>query len=234
MADINPLEQWFYDIPVVTRYWTSAAVLTSVLVQCNFVTPFQLFLSLPKVYKRREYWRLLTTFLYFGRLDVDLLFHLFFLSRYSRLLEDSFVRARTADYAWLLFYGAVSLLALSPVTSIHFLGRPLSYALVYIWARRNPTIQLSFLGLFVFTAPYLPWVLLGFSLILHGEVPKDDLLGIVVGHVYYFFQDIYPRMYNGSKPLDPPQWWRRMFGELPTAPSETIQQPVVPEGIAAN
>lgn len=30
-------------------------------------------------------------------------------------------------------------------------------------------------------------MLLGFSLVLHGEVPKDDLLGIVVGHGMYFF-----------------------------------------------
>lgn len=103
--------------------------------------------------------------------------------------------------------------ALAPLFSIHFLGSPLSYALVYIWARRNPGVQLSFLGLFVFNAPYLPWVLLGFSLVLHNTLPKDDLLGIIVGHVYFFFMDVYPRMYNGSRPLESPGWWRRLFGE---------------------
>jgi len=29
---------------------------------------------------------------------------------------------------------------------------------VYVWSRRNPFVQMSFLGLFNFTAPYLPWV----------------------------------------------------------------------------
>lgn len=65
---------------------------------------------------------------------------------------------------------------------MHFLGSPLSFSLVYIWARRNPGVRLSFLGLFVFSAPYLPWVLLGFSLVLHNQIPKEDLSGIAVGH----------------------------------------------------
>lgn len=63
-----------------------------------------------------------------------------------------------------------------------FLGSPLAFSMVYIWARRNPGVRLSFLGLFVFNAPYLPWVLLGFTLLLNNSLPKEDLLGILVGH----------------------------------------------------
>lgn len=40
-----PLEQWFYEMPVCTRWWTTATVLTGVLVQCHIITPFQLFYS---------------------------------------------------------------------------------------------------------------------------------------------------------------------------------------------
>jgi hypothetical protein len=89
-----------------------------------------------------------------------------------------------------------------------FLGHPLSSTLVYIWARRNPDTRLSFLGLLVFTAPYLPWVLMGFSLVLHGTIPKDEIMGVVIGHVWYFFSDVYPPLHNGSRPFDPPMWWR--------------------------
>ena len=42
------------------------------------------------------------------------------------------------------------------------------------------------MGLLAFNAPYLPWVLLGFSLLLGHDV-TSDALGIAVGHVYYFF-----------------------------------------------
>lgn len=157
-----------------------------------------------------QYWRLLSTFIYFGPLNLDLLFHVFFLQRYSRLLEES-SGGSPADFSWLLVYAMSSLLLLSPFLSLPFLGSALSSSLVYIWSRRNPETRLSFLGLLVFTAPYLPWVLMAFSLVMHGIVPKDEICGVVVGHVYYFFTDVYPSLHGGHAPLAPPSWWRRLF-----------------------
>ena len=52
--------------------------------------------------------------------------------------------------------------------------------MVYVWGRRNAHVTLSFLGVFNFTAPYLPWVLLGFSVVLRSS-PVVDLLGMAVG-----------------------------------------------------
>lgn len=49
-----PLEQWFYEMPPVTRWWTVATVATSVLVQCHVVTPFQLFYSFRAVYVKSQ------------------------------------------------------------------------------------------------------------------------------------------------------------------------------------
>ena len=116
-----------------------------------------------------------------------------------------------------------------------FLGPALSSTLVYIWSRRNPDTRLSFLGLLVFTAPYLPWVLMAFSLVLHSIIPKDEICGVIVGHgmlflrfymdrivlitcqkVWYFFNDVYPSLHDGQRPLDPPGWWRRIFEGRPT------------------
>ena len=74
---------------------------------------------------------------------------------------------------------------MAPILSMAFLGSALSSTLIYIWSRKNPDTLLSFLGLVVFKAPYLPWVLLCFSLVMHGTVPKDEMCGIVVGHSTY-------------------------------------------------
>ncbi|KAH7957813.1 hypothetical protein HPB52_023149 [Rhipicephalus sanguineus] len=54
-----------------------------------------------------------------------------------------------------------------------FLGHAFTTMLVYIWSRRNPYFRLNFFGLINFQAPYLPWVLLGFSLILGNSVIVD-------------------------------------------------------------
>lgn len=74
-----------------------------------------------------------------------------------------------------------------------FLAPSLAFMTVYIWSRRNPDTLMSFLGLFPFYAPWLPWVILGFGMLL-GQSPVFDLLGIFVGHVYYFFCDVYPKI----------------------------------------
>lgn len=49
-----PLEQWFYETPICTRVWTTATVVTSVLVQCGIITPFQLFYSVRAVLNKSQ------------------------------------------------------------------------------------------------------------------------------------------------------------------------------------
>lgn len=104
------------------------------------------------------------------------------MSRYSRQLEESSFRGQTAEFAWLTLFSATSLLLLSIITEIAFLGPALSSSFIYIWARRNPGVRLSVLGLFVFPAPYMPWFLIGLGALLNRHVPKEDLCGLAVGH----------------------------------------------------
>lgn len=96
------------------------------------------------------------------------------------MLEES--AASVAHFSWLLAYTCATLLTIAPVFSQAFLGTTLSSTLVYIWSRRNPDTRLSFLGLLTFKAPWLPWVLVAFNVVLHGHWPKDELCGIAVGH----------------------------------------------------
>ena len=145
------------------------------------------------------------------------------MTRYSRLLESA---STLATFSYLLAYATTALLTLSTVapkwlglSNTPFLSSALSSTLVYIWSRRNPDTPLSFLGLLVFTAPYLPWVLMLFSLLMHGSVPKDEILGCLVGHVYYFFADVWPGIYEGSRPMEPPEWWVRLFERRRTGDS---------------
>lgn len=49
-----PLEQWFFETPVCTRWWTTATVVTSILVQCHILTPFQLFYSYRAVFHKSQ------------------------------------------------------------------------------------------------------------------------------------------------------------------------------------
>ena len=152
-----------------------------------------------------------------GHTGLDFLFHMFFLARYCRLLEEGAFRGRTADFLYMLLVGAALLTCVAPFVHIQFLGSSLAFMLVYVWGRRNAQVNMSFLGLFNFSAPYLPWVLLAFSYVL-GSSPLVDILGIGAGHTYYYLADVYPRL-SGRHPLATPRLLRWLLGEhLPPAP----------------
>ena len=50
-----------------------------------------------------------------------------------------------------------------------------------------------------------------FHFVVHGQVPKDEILGVVVGHIWYFFSDVWPGLHDGQRPLAPPSWWVRVW-----------------------
>jgi len=118
---------------------------------------------------------------------------MYFLIRYCRLLEDNSFRGRTADFVCLILYGGIAITLIAPFVNVPFMGSALTFMMVYIWGRRNEFIRMNLFGLFPFTAPYLPWVLLTFSFLLGGSTTVD-LIGIAVGHIYYFLDDVYPEV----------------------------------------
>ena len=143
------------------------------------------------------------------------------------MLEDSSFRNQTADFIYMLFLGMISLLIIGPFLRINFLGSALTFMIVYIWARRNPYVQINFLGVFNFTAPYLPWVFLGFSFAISNTIPINDFLGIVIGHIYYFLQDVYPKN-TGRYILKTPFLLKRLV-DGQTNDSNAEQSPLISE-----
>jgi len=180
-------------VPPVTRAYLSLCFLTTAGCALDVISPFSVYFNSSLILYRLQLWRLVTNFFFFGSLGLDFVFHMFFLARYCRMLEEGSFRNRTADFFWMLVVGAVLLLCAAPLVNIQFLGSSLTFMMVYVWGRRNAHVQMSFLGLFTFSAPYLPWVLLLFSSML-GASPLVDALGMGAGHVYYYLEDVYPRL----------------------------------------
>lgn len=220
MAQI--VEDWYKQMPVITRSYLTLSILTTVGCALEVISPYHIYLNSDKVIRHFQYWRLFTNFFYFGRLDLDFLFHMFFLARYCKLLEETSFRGRTADFFYMLFFGGSLLtgivllggmfqLVSESLAKILFLSNSLTFMMVYVWSKRNPHVHMSFLGLFTFTAPYLPWVLLGFSIIV-GSSPWVDLLGMSAGHAYYFLEDVYPLM-TGRRLLKTPGFIKALFPE---------------------
>eukprot|EP01087_Luapelamoeba_hula_P020212 TRINITY_DN6858_c0_g1_i1.p1 TRINITY_DN6858_c0_g1~~TRINITY_DN6858_c0_g1_i1.p1 ORF type:complete len:237 (+),score=36.14 TRINITY_DN6858_c0_g1_i1:155-865(+) len=227
------LEEWYKSIPVVTRTYLTLCALTALAVHLEFVSPLALYLNFNQIAKNYEYWRLLTTFLFFDYFGLNFLFHMYFTVQHSRRLEESSFRGRTGDYFFLFLFGAVCLIsiqyfmylfpAFAPKNMLLFLAPSLSFMIVYVWSRRNRNVRMNFLGLFTFTAPYLPWVILGFGYILHQQAIYD-VLGIAVGHVYYFLEDVYPEI-TGRRLLKTPGFIKQLFGQQQDVPDMVVRQP---------
>ncbi|TDH13224.1 hypothetical protein EPR50_G00055150 [Perca flavescens] len=126
------------------------------------------------------------------------------------MLEEGCFRGRTADFVFMFLFGGIAMTLFGLFANVFFLGQAFIIMLVYVWSRRHPLVRMNFFGLLNFQAPFLPWVLMGFSLLLGNSIVVD-LLGISVGHMYYFLEDVFPNQPGGRKLLMTPDLLRAMF-----------------------
>ncbi|KAI6014661.1 Der1-like protein [Pisolithus marmoratus] len=212
------IEAWLWQVPPITRAWLALAVAMSLAVQCQVVTPLQLYFSFKSAFTNAQPWRMLTTFFYFGPISLDFVFHLFFFMRYSRMLEESSFANKKADYFWLLFVSSIMLLLLSPLFNLPFLSSSLAFVPIYVWSRRHPSIPISLFGIFTISAPYLPLALVLFSWVISGtwKAAAGDLIGCAVGHIGWFVRDVWAReMMGGSSVLgEAPETLKRIMGDI--------------------
>ncbi|KAJ3119309.1 Derlin-2 [Physocladia obscura] len=207
-----PLEEWWYEMPIITRTYVTLALATTLACQLDLVQPYLLHFSYDLVFRGGQYWRLLTSFLYFGSLSIDFVFHMFFLVRYLRTLEEGYFRGRTVDFAWMLLLEMASIIVCAQ-----------SKVYDYVLTQNNssdphanilPKIKLDSISkLSAHIHPHLPlvakeptsaitffWALcdkrclfaMGVSWIF-TDITRRDLVGLLVGHVYYFLDDVWPR-----------------------------------------
>jgi Derlin-2/3 len=201
-----PVNHRYKEIPIISRVYLTGSFLVSAACALQYIHPLNIYFNL-KLIMAGQVWRLVSNFFFFGEFSLDFVFHMYFLVRYCRLLEEGSFRGRTADFLYMLILGAISLLLMAPFMGKagYFLGSSLSFVMIYVWGRRNEHVRMNFLGLLPFTAPYLPWVLLAFSLVV-GNSAMSDVMGIVVGHVYYFLEDVLPKVAEIRR------WsWRRVL-----------------------
>ena len=143
------------------------------------------------------------------------------------MLEESSYRGKTSGMVWLYLVCAAMLLFvdwlcwLAPVPIIAsntpmFLGPSLAMSIVYVWSRRNPNMRMNLLGFLNFNAPWLPWVIIGLESLVSQSVNWFDLVGVAIGHVYYFLSDVYPPL-SGRRLLQTPRFLEALLDAPPAA-----------------
>ncbi|KAK8550439.1 hypothetical protein V6N13_118957 [Hibiscus sabdariffa] len=211
--------EFYKSLPPITKAYGTICFLTTVASQLGLYRIETIALIHELVFSEFQVWRLLTNFFFLGNFSVNFAIRLLMIIRYGVQLEQGPFQRRTADFLWMMIFGALSLLVLSfiPILRGAFLGISLVFMLVYIWSREFPNAQVNIYGLvalkvgivfllivtifgsasvsaYVTTitqAFYLPWAMLALDVIF-GSPLAPDLMGIIAGHLYYFLTVLHP------------------------------------------
>ncbi|EDV18822.1 uncharacterized protein TRIADDRAFT_51239 [Trichoplax adhaerens] len=87
---------------------------------------------------------------------------------------------------------------------------PMVLSVLYVWCQVNRDVIVQFFFGTQFKAMYLPWVFAIFNIVIRGS-GKDELIGIFVGHVYFFLVFKYPQEYGGRQLIGTPSFLYRYF-----------------------
>ena len=205
----------FNESPKITKILVLSSFSLSILVWSGLINTLDIYLNFYLIIHKLEVWRILTTFLYFGEFNLNLILHMFIFFRDSKILEKKIFQGNSADYLYFILFCMIFLLLLSPITKSLFLSTSLNFAMMYYWGRKSKMTNVEFMGVFTFRAPYLSIFYLMISFLLGYEY-KELIIGIIVGHVYYFLKEIFPRIkgVKGIKLLETPKIVQKMCDVL--------------------
>ncbi|KAL8489699.1 hypothetical protein ACS0TY_025552 [Phlomoides rotata] len=182
--------EFYNSLPPITKAYGTACLLVTVAVQIGLLHPGLIaYLSIFDF----QVWRLITNFFFLGKFSINFGIRLLMIARYGVQLENGPFQRRTADFLWMILFGALSLLVISAIPYFWspFLGVSLVFMLLYVWSREFPNANINLYGLVTLKAFYLPWAMLCLDVIF-GSPIVPDFLGIIAGHLYYFLTVLHP------------------------------------------
>lgn len=196
-----------------TRMWLTATVGISLLARFGILPPSLLILN---QYKLLQLWRPMTAVFFYPlnpNTGFNFMLNCFFLYNYSLRLETDHFKQKPGDYLYLLFFNWILCVIIGLVVQLPILMDPMVLSVLYVWCKLNKDVIVNFWFGTRFKAMYLPWVLLGMNLILSsGSI--FAIVGILVGHAYYFLKFIYPQELGGPSLIETPFFVKRFFPDV--------------------
>lgn len=207
--------EWYASLPPICKLWGTSCVIVTVLTQLQFPLPQYLYLNYDLIWEKFQIWRLIGNFLFIRSFGFPFVFRTLMICRYAVYLEQKTFENKTSDFVWMLLLNMFCLLPLKfivPSVSQPFYSSSLIFAMLYLWSRENPTQITSIMGMVRMQAFYLPWGMMALTVLMGGD-PVADFLGVLSGHIYYFFSVLYPRQ-SGVYLIKTPQFVEAFVGSV--------------------
>jgi derlin-1 len=220
---MSELQQWWDSLPRVTKVLFAGSFGFTLAAGFGILKPGWLILDFQAIYRNFEIWRLVTPFMYHGGLGFPFLISMMWLLTYGGKLEQETFANDTADYLFFVLFISGTLFIPAFFLNLYILGKSLILAIIYYWSRKNPEVQMSYLFGIRFKAIYFPWVLVAFNVVM-GGTPILEVIGILVGHLYFFLKDVMPAQ-SGRDLLVTPGFLKYYFPNPNAAPPRPGQGP---------
>ncbi|VDL95093.1 unnamed protein product [Schistocephalus solidus] len=194
----NDFSDVYYGIPRLTRYWLTGTIVLSLLGKLGLINLFWLILDWSKFFYEFQIWRPVTALFFYPvtpQTGFHFLINLYFLYTYSSRLETGRSSCLSQCFSRIQRTACGICLPL--------LFEPMVLSVMYVWCQMNREAVVQFWFGTQFKALYFPWALVVFNIIIRGSALME-LVGIFVGHVYYFFAHQYPQEFGGPLLLKTP------------------------------
>lgn len=222
VVDVNRagtgIGSWYGSLPPITRFYATAILAATVAEKLGFISAYWLALLWPKVYTNFEVWRIITSFFCMGPFSINWIFEMIWLLTYGGRLESQTFQFDPAECLLMYLFGGGSVLAVSLLCEVLGVGikfvfnaGSIIFMLLYVWSRNFPESQVSIYGLFTVMAFHVPFVFVGIQFML-GGIPWSSILGVVVGHLYFYLTVLYPAI-GGPRLLRPPLFLRNWLAD---------------------
>uniref|UniRef100_U5EZG9 Derlin n=1 Tax=Corethrella appendiculata TaxID=1370023 RepID=U5EZG9_9DIPT len=213
---MTDIADWFKNLPIFTKYWLTCTVVISLLGRFGLLPMYHMLLLWEPLFKQFQIWRPLTA-LFFYPLNAGTGFHFmlncFFLYNYSLRLETDHYKTSPADYFWLLIFNWLCCVIIGLAIELPIIMDPMVLSVLYVWCQLNKDVIVSFWFGTRFKAMYLPWVLMAMNLILSSG-SMYAIIGILVGHLYFFLKFKYPQELGGPSLIETPSFLKSYFPDI--------------------
>lgn len=188
------ISDWFKEIPLVTKSLVFGTVASTVVTSFGIFGVTNFLFDVESIWRKFQYWRLILPFLYAGPFSISFATHVYSLyqscSRYEKNPFSTGGGGNSSDFLWMTLLGMIALCVIGYYFQLMVMSTPLLFMIIYVSSRREPDLILNIMS-FKYKALYHPWITLAIYIILGISITLP-LIGIAVGHVYYFFAIVLP------------------------------------------
>ena len=102
--------EWYRSLPPISKAYGTLCVIATTAFQLGFYDWKSIALVHKLVFLHLQVWRLFTNFFFLGNFSVNFGIRLLMIARYGVQLEKGPFDRRTADFLWMMVFGATTLL----------------------------------------------------------------------------------------------------------------------------